>query len=156
MFSQEQDNKDIVRRWFVKFWGEHYDPQVVEDFAARDMVLFHTSHMPRRGHAAIRDFMTGLRASFPDFRLSFDPDLISERQQVVVRWKAHGSHTGAPAEFAVGALPAATGRAMQYHGTSVFRIQGGRIATELGLADGVAAFQQLGLMKVSLAAQPFE
>jgi predicted ester cyclase len=156
MFSQEQDNKDIVRRWFVNFWGEHYDPQVVEDFAARDMVLFHTSHLPQRGHEAIRDFMTRLRASFPDFRLSFDPDLIAERQQVVVRWQVHGLHTGAPAEFAVGVLPAATGRDMHYDGTSVFRIQGGRIATELGLVDGVAAFQQLGLMQVSLAPQPFE
>jgi ketosteroid isomerase-like protein len=156
MFSQELDNKDIVRRWLVSFWGEHYAPQVVEDFAARDMVLFHTSHMPRRGPEAIRDFMTGLRASFPDFRLIFDPNLIAEHDQVVVRWIAHGSHTGAPAEFAVGELPAATGRAMHYDGTSVFRIQGGRIATELGLADGVAAFQQLGLMKVSLAPQPFE
>jgi predicted ester cyclase len=156
MFSLEQDNKDIVRRWLVSFWGERYEPQVIEDFAAPDMVLFHTSHMPRRGHGAIREFMTGLRAAFPDFRIRFDPDLVAERQHVAVRWRAHGSHTGAPADFAVGTLPAATGREMDYDGISVFRIERDRIATELGLADGVAAFQQLGLMRVARPPEPFE
>lgn len=156
MFSQEQDNKEIVRRWLVRFWGERYDPQVIEDFATPDMILFHTSHMPRRGHSAIREFMTELRAAFPDFRIRFDPDLVAERQHVVVRWRAHGSHTGATADFAVGTLPAATGREMDYDGISVFRIERGRIAAELGLADGGAAFQQLGLMFVVRPPEPIE
>lgn len=156
MFSQEHDNKDIVRRWLVSFWGERYDPQVVEDFAAPDMILFHTSHMPRRGHIAIRGFMGGLRAAFPDFHIRFGPDLVAERQHVAVRWRAHGVHTGTPAEFAVGLLPAATGRGMDYDGISIFCIEHGRIARELGLADGVAAFRQLGLMRAVRAPEPFE
>ena len=46
-----------------------------------------------------------------------------------------------------GAAPAATGRAMRFTGTTVLRIEGGKIVEEIGLDDGLTALQQLGLIK---------
>ena len=46
-----------------------------------------------------------------------------------------------------GSLPAATGRKMQFTGTTVLRIENGKITEEIGLDDGVTALQQLGLIR---------
>ena len=64
------------------------------------------------------------------------------------RWQGGGTHTG-PAfnDFLIGSLPAATGRKMRFTGTTVLRIQDGKIAEEVGLDDGVTALQQLGLIR---------
>jgi len=44
-------------------------------------------------------------------------------------------------------LAAATGRKMHFTGTTVLRIENGKIAEEIGLDDGVTALQQLGLIR---------
>ncbi len=49
----------------------------------------------------------------------------------------------------MGSLPAATGRKMHFTGTTVLRIQNGKIAQEIGLDDGVTALTQLGLLKAA-------
>jgi hypothetical protein len=48
----------------------------------------------------------------------------------------------------MGSLPAATGRKMHFTGTTVLRIQNGKIAQEIG-DDGVKALTQLGLIKAA-------
>jgi hypothetical protein len=68
----------------------------------------------------------------------------------VGRWEGGGMHTGpAFADFLIGSLPAATGRQMQFTGTTVLRLHEGKIAEEIGLDDGVTALQQLGLIKAA-------
>ena len=59
-----------------------------------------------------------------------------------------GTHTG-PAfdDFLIGALPAASGRKMRFTGTTVIRVENGRIAEEIGLDDGVTALTQLGIIQ---------
>jgi predicted ester cyclase len=49
----------------------------------------------------------------------------------------------------MGSLPPATGRKMHFTGTTVLRIQSGKISEELGLDDGVKARTQLGLVKAA-------
>jgi SnoaL-like polyketide cyclase len=61
-----------------------------------------------------------------------------------------GTHTGpAFSDFLVGSLPAASGRKMRFTGTTVLRVENGKIAEEIGLDDGVTALQQLGILKVA-------
>jgi hypothetical protein len=43
-------------------------------------------------------------------------------------------------------LPAATGRKMHFTGTTVLRLENGKIVEEIGL-DGVTALTQLGLIR---------
>jgi predicted ester cyclase len=146
--SKADDNKAIVGRWFADFWGETCKLGIVDELAAPDMLLQYSLHEPRRGHADIKAFMTGFRAAFPDLMFEGAADLIAEGDYVVGRWKGGGTHTGpAFSDFLIGSLPAATGRKMYFTGTTVLRIESGKIAEEIGLDDGVTALQQLKLIR---------
>jgi predicted ester cyclase len=146
--SREQDNKAIVGRWFEGFWGNPWDPNIIDELAAPDILLQYSLHAPRRGREDVRNFMEGFRAAFPDLNFWGAADLIAEGDYVVGRWEGGGTHTG-PAfnDFLVGSLPAASGRKMRFTGTTVLRIENGKIAEEVGLDDGVTALQQLGVLK---------
>ena len=146
--SKEQENKAIVGRWFTEFWGNPWNPKVIEELAAPDMLLQYSLHEPRRGRAEVADFMNGFRRAFPDLSFGGAADLIAEGDYVVGRWIGGGTHTG-PAfdDFLIGALPAASGRKMRFTGTTVIRVENGRIAEEIGLDDGVTALAQLGLIQ---------
>ena len=148
--SKEDDNKALVGRRFTDFWGENCDLQVVDELAAPDMLLQYSLHNPRRGHADIKAFMTGFREAFPNLAFTGAADLIAEGDYVVGRWEGGGTHTG-PAfdDFLVGSLPAASGRKMRFTGTTVLRVENGKIAEEIGLDDGVTALQQLGILKAA-------
>ncbi|HEY0800539.1 MAG TPA: ester cyclase [Steroidobacteraceae bacterium] len=146
--SQEEDNKAIIGRWFTGFWGKSYDPSIVDELAAPDMLLQYSLHEPRRGRADIKDFMSGFRRAFPDLNFAGAADLIAEGEYVVGRWKGGGTHTGpAFGDFLIGSLPANTGKKMQFTGTTVLRVVKGRITEEIGLDDGVTALTQLGLIR---------
>jgi predicted ester cyclase len=146
--SKEQENKAIVGRWFTEFWGNPWNPKVIDELAAPDMLLQYSLHAPRRGRADVKNFMTGFRAAFPDLAFGGAGELIAEGDYVVGRWIGGGTHTG-PAfdDFLAGALPAATGRKMRFTGTTVLRVENGRVAEEIGLDDGVTALTQLGLIQ---------
>jgi predicted ester cyclase len=146
--SKEQENKAVVGRWFKEFWGNPWNAEIVEQLAAPDMLLQYSLHAPRRGRDDVMDFMAGFRRAFPDLAFEGAADLIAEGDFVVGRWKGGGTHTG-PAfnDFLAGSLPPASGRKMYFTGTTVLRIEDGRIAEEIGLDDGVTALQQLGLLK---------
>ena len=131
--SKEQDNKAVV-----------------DDVAAPDMLLKYSLHEPRRGQGDIKAFMTDFRAAFPDLKFWGTADLIAEGDYVVGQWEGGGTHTGpAFSDFLAGSLPAASGRTMRFTGTTVLRIDGGKIAEEVGLDDGVTALQQLGILRAA-------
>lgn len=146
--SKEEDNKAIVGRWFTDFWGETCNLDVVDEIASPDMLLHYSLHEPRRGHADIKAFMTDFRSAFPNLAFAGAADLIAEGDYVVGRWIGGGTHTGpAFSDFLVGSLPEATGRTMRFTGTTVLRIENGKIVEEIGLDDGVTALTQLELIR---------
>jgi len=146
--SKEDDNKTIIGRWFTNFWGKTCNLDIVDELAAPNMLLQYSLHAPRRGREDIKTFMTGFRNAFPDLNFWGVADLIAEGDYVVGRWEGGGTHTG-PAfnDFLIGALPPATGRKMRFTGTTVLRVQDGRITEEVGLDDGVTALSQLELIR---------
>ena len=145
--SKEETNKAIVGKWFTHFWGETCNLNIVDELAAPDMLLQYSLHEPRKGHKDIKAFMKDFRAAFPDLKFGGAADLIAEGDYVVGRWQGGGTHTGpAFSDFLIGALPAATGKRMQFTGTTVLRLANGKIAEEIGLDDGVTALTQLGLI----------
>ena len=148
--SKIEDNKTIVGRWFKDFWGPTCNLAIVDELAAPDMLLQYSLHAPRRGHDDIKAFMAGFREAFPDLSFSGAADLIAEGEYVVGRWEGGGTHSGpAFGDFLIGSLSAASGRKMHFTGTTVLRLQDGKIAEEIGLDDGVTALQQLGLMRAA-------
>ena len=148
--SREQDNKAIVGRWFEGFWGNPWKPQIIDELADPDMLLQYSLHAPRRGREDVRNFMMDFRAAFPDLKFWGAADLIAEGDYVVGRWEGGGTHTGpAFSDFLTGSLPAASGRKMRFTGTTVLRVENGKIAEEVGLDDGVAALTQLGILRAA-------
>src|SRR5882672_2298767 len=148
--SKEENNKAIVGRWFTEFWGATCNLGIVDELAAPNMLLQYSLHAPRRGHADIKAFMSGFREAFPDLNFWGDAELMSDVDYVVGRWEGGGTHTGpAFSDFLSGSLPAATGRKMRFTGTTVLRIENGKITEEIGLDDGVTALQQLGILKAA-------
>ena len=148
--SKEQDNKAIVGRWFTEFWGNPWNPKVIDELAAPDILLQYSLHAPRRGREDVKNFMIGFREAFPDLEFGGSADLIAEGDYVVGQWKGGGTHTGpAFSDFLVGSLPAASGRKMRFTGTTVLRVENGKVKEEIGLDDGVTALQQLGILKAA-------
>jgi predicted ester cyclase len=95
-------------------------------------------------------FMSGFREAFPDLEFHGAADLIAEGDYVVGRWVGGGTHTGpAFSDFLQGSLPAASGRKMRFTGTTVLRVENGKVAQEIGLDDGVTALTQLGLIRAA-------
>ena len=148
--SKSRDNKAIVGRWFTEFWGNPWNPKIVDELGAPDILLQYSLHAARRGREDVRAFMTGFREAFPDLSFAGAADLITEGDYVVGRWVGGGTHTGpAFSDFLAGSLPAASGRKMRFTGTTVLRVENGKIAEEVGLDDGVTALMQLGLIQAS-------
>ena len=115
--SKEQDNKAIVGRWFTEFWGNPWNPKIVDELAAPDILLQYSLHAPRRGREDVKNFMIDFREAFPDLEFGGAADLIAEGDYVVGQWKGGGTHTGpAFSDFLIGSLPAASGRKMRFTG----------------------------------------
>jgi predicted ester cyclase len=148
--TKELENKATVGRWFKEFWGNPWNPEIVEELGAPDMLLRYSLHAPRRGRDDVRQFMTQFRKAFPDLNFTGAAALIAEGDFVVGRWEGGGTHTGpAFSDFLFGTLPAASGRKMRFTGTTVLRVEDGKIAEEVGLDDGVTALLQLGLIRAT-------
>ena len=144
--SSSQDNKAIVDRWFTEFWGKSWNPAVVDELATPDILLQYLLQAPHYGRADVKTFMTELRKAFPDVRVAPAADFVAEGDYVVGRWVGSGTHTGpAYCDFLVGCLPAASGQQMRFTGTTVLRVENGKIAWQIGLGDEVTALLQLGL-----------
>ncbi len=47
-----QDNKNIVARWFKEFWGNPWNPRIVNELATSDIFVHYPMHEPKKGRAA--------------------------------------------------------------------------------------------------------
>jgi predicted ester cyclase len=146
----EELNKQVVSRWFKEFWGNPWNPSVVDDLAAEDMLFNYPMHGPREGRDVIKKMMTEFRIAFPDLNFWGIGELIADADFIVGRWEGGGTHSG-PAfdDLPVGRLPPASGRVMRFTGTSVFRLKDGKIQEEIGEEGSFNALLQLGLIKAA-------
>jgi len=127
----EMLNKAIVARWFASFWGTSCDFAIIDELAAHDVLLQYSTHSPRRGRPAVKAFMAGFRAAFPDLDFRRVGALVADRDIVVIRWEGSGTHAG-PAfhDFDIGPLPAGSGRKVTLSGHTAVRLEGGMITEE--------------------------
>jgi predicted ester cyclase len=72
--SVEDDNKAIVGRWFDEFWGNPWNPAVIDELAAPDIRFEYSMHSPCRGRDEVRAFATEFRAAFPDLGFGSLPE----------------------------------------------------------------------------------
>jgi predicted ester cyclase len=145
--SVPSQNEAVVGRWFTEFWGKTYNPAVIDELAAPDMLLKYSLHKPRHGRDDIKAFMHDFRAAFPDLNFWGTAPLLADGDYVIGQWEGGGTHTGpAFSDFLAGSLPANTGRTMHFTGITILKLKDGKILQEVGLDDGVTALTQLGLL----------
>ena len=81
------DNKTIVARWFKEFWGNPWNPDIIQELAAPDILVHYPMHEPKKGRAVVSAFMTDFRAAFPDLNFWRVGGLLGEGDYVVSRWE---------------------------------------------------------------------
>lgn len=145
-----EENKAIVGRWFTEFWGEQFNPGVIDELAAPDIRFSYSLHSPCRGRDQVRVFATTFRDAFPDLNFWGTADLLGEGDYVVGQWEGGGTHTGPVfSDLPIGSLPANSGTKMRFSGVTILKVVNGLIVEEQGLDDGVTMLKQAGLIPES-------
>lgn len=128
------ENKEIARRFMEECWNKG-DKNAMRDLIA-DKCRYHDPVFP--GVENVQQHITSCRSAFPDLRFTIE-DMIGERNEVVVHWTARGTHTG---PF-LGMQP--TNRPCTVSGTSISRIEGGKIVEHWADWNVMTLMEQLGV-----------
>jgi steroid delta-isomerase-like uncharacterized protein len=141
-----EENKAIVIRWFTEYWAKG-NPEIVDELGAEDLVFSYPMHGELHGREPVKQMLTDLVEAFPDLGFDVVGELIAEGDYVVGRWEGGGTHTGpAFSDLPVGSLPAETGKRIHFSGTTIYRVENGKIKEEIGQEQALTALQQLGLV----------
>jgi steroid delta-isomerase-like uncharacterized protein len=133
------DFKAISRRLIEEVYNQGKLDVVYEVIAAE--YVGHDPSLPEdiAGAAAERELAAAYRTAFPDLAITIE-DQIAEGDRVVTRWTVRGTHTGD-----LWRIPG-TGKEIRVSGTSVDRIQNGRIVESWVNWDALGLMQQLGVV----------
>jgi steroid delta-isomerase-like uncharacterized protein len=115
-----EENKALVRRWFGEVFTRGNTRRVGELFTPN--YVLHDPSFPHEvhGHGGIERYVATYRAAYPDACFTVE-DQIAERDMVVTRWTARGTHQ----EEFLGIPP--TGNQMTMTGIEFDRVVDGRI-----------------------------
>ena len=125
-----QENKTLVRREQQELWNHTGDLD-----AAQELFAAGQAEAAKQGAA-------NFRRGFPDL-ISTIEDLIAEGDKVVGRWRSRATHQG---EY-MGIPP--TGKEVKFTGTSVYRIEEGKIAESWNSEDQFGLMRQIGAVAES-------
>ena len=142
--TQPTDNRQIVQRFMDECWNQG-NLNTVMELVANDC-RYHDPVFPSltSGAENIKNHIQTCRNGFPDLMFKID-DTIAERNEVVVHWTGTGTHKG---QF-LGMPP--TNKKATVTGTSIFRIEDGKIAEEWANWNLMSMMEQLG---ITMAQQP--
>jgi steroid delta-isomerase-like uncharacterized protein len=144
--SKEQPMSEQNKAQILRVIEEVYnrgDLGVVDELAASDLVI-HASSQEIHGPEGAKQYVSGLRAAFPDIHFTVR-DQIAEGDKVVTRWTARGTHRG---EFQN--VPA-TGKEIRLSGADIDRIIDGKVVECWAHVDELGLLRQLGATEAGLA-----
>lgn len=131
----DTDITDRARRWFTEVWANK-DRALVAEWMAEDTRGEAAGRVIEGRDAWLREVFEPFSAAFPDMR--FDVlGTVTEAEQVVVRWRMHGTHQG----DSLG-LPAC-GRRVRFDGITWLRFANGQIVEGQDGFDVGSLFQAL-------------
>ena len=128
----------VARRWIEEIWRPGH-LATFDDLHAPD---FRDRSAAGRGETRddYRRMLVEFYAAFPDFHTDIEDLVIDEaRATFAIRWSARGTLRGAY----LGVAP--SGRAVDFAGIEIVRVEGGRIVERWGEWDGMSLLAQLGL-----------
>jgi steroid delta-isomerase-like uncharacterized protein len=140
-YNSPDENKQIVRRFVEECWNQGSLNEVTELLA--DQVHFHDPVFPNMnpGIQNIKNHIESCRKAFPDLKFTVD-DTIAERNEVVVHWTAHGTHKGPFLNMQP------TNRRVTIDGTSIYRLEEGKITESHANWNLATMMAQLGVIEV--------
>jgi predicted ester cyclase len=142
---QLEANKAVVRRYFDSFNAgdfTHLDEIVTQDYGDR-------LEGQTPGIGVIRDYLTGLKKSFPDFKWTIE-QIIAEGDRVAVMNRVTGTQLH---DF--GDLKA-SGNRVDFPAFQIYRIQDGKLAEHWEVADFATFQSQLTAKPKDSAFQKFQ
>ena len=132
------DNKQLVHRFMDECWNlgklDCVRELVSESCRIHDPVF--PSMQP--GAESLMRHISMCRSGFPDLNFSTD-DTVAEGNEVVIHWSAQGTHQA----LFLGLPP--TNRKATVTGTSIFRIENGKIAEQWADWNLMSLMNQLGV-----------
>jgi steroid delta-isomerase-like uncharacterized protein len=132
------ENKHITQRFMDECWNQGKMDSMRELVASG--CKLHDPVFPALTSGAdnLKRHIEMCRVGFPDLKFSID-DTIAERNEVVHHWTARGTHKG---QF-LGQPP--TNRTATVSGTSIHRIEGGKIVEQWSDWNLMTLMEQLGV-----------
>ncbi len=132
------ENKKIARKLMDDGWSKG-KVEVIDELMAPNC-RFHDSGFPTltSGAENYKQHIRSCREGFPDLKFTID-DEIAERNEVVLHWKGHGTHRG----MFMG-LPA-TNKSATVSGTTISRIEKGKIVEQWADWNVLSLMEQLGV-----------
>jgi len=121
-----EDNKLLVRRLIEQAVGEQ-DIDIVDEMVAEDFA------------PTVKRWVSPFQSAFPDFDMQI-VDLIAEGQSVLAHFKCSGTH--------LGDWLGVPGTGRRFEGVDeiyIFRIEGGKIVSAVGVEDNLSRMHQLGI-----------
>lgn len=125
-------NQQIIQRRVEEIWNQG-KLATIDELIAANLI----SNGQPIGREGFRQFVTAVRAAFPDIHFTVE-DSLAEGDKVAIRYTGRGTHQGA---FA--GIPA-TGKSVQFSGIDIFRIANGQMAEEWLMYDQLGLLQQIG------------
>ena len=132
-----ESNKELIRRWFEVEWAKPGTDAAADAYFDPGYVL-HVGQVEIRGISALKDMVQGIRAAFPDVRITIEK-ILSEGDLVAYHHQARGTHLGPYAGHP------ATGRPFAMRVTGIARVVDGRWVERWESWDEPGLMRQLGL-----------
>jgi steroid delta-isomerase-like uncharacterized protein len=133
-----ESNKQLAQQVWEEVWHQG-DLSRIDDLFTPDFVRHDPGGRVLQGTEQNRQFISGLRAAFPDAHYT-TVDQIAEGDKVVVRYRFEGTHLGT----FQGVAP--TSKQVSYTGILIYRVAGGKIAEQWTELDLLSLLQQLGVI----------
>jgi steroid delta-isomerase-like uncharacterized protein len=139
------ENKALARRIIEEVWNQQ-NLSIAEQLIASNY-MGHDPATPDTisGIAGFKNFFNTYKSAFPDQHFTIE-DLIAEGDRVVTRWSVEGTHAGS-----LSGIPP-TGKKVRVTGTTIARIENGKIAEDHIHWDALGLMRQLGVVDKSTAA----
>ena len=109
----------LLHRWFEEVWN-HRRTETIHELITPGRSGETESGTVTGSHEFLDLVYTPFVTAFPDLRLVVE-DVVSERDQVVVRWRATGTHTGAAMGLS------ATGKRVSFRGVTWLGVRDGKL-----------------------------
>lgn len=117
--STRDDNVALVRRWFDEVWNQRR-AETIEELLDRESRCHADDDLLTGRAEFIERMYRPFTAAFPDLRLEIE-GIVGDGGQVVVRWRATGTHVGEGLGFPP------TGRTGRFHGMTWINLRDGKL-----------------------------